>query len=166
MIQRARSGTPRNASSSQQNPDLLARKPHIMENRLSREWDLFEGGPTLPFEKRMHVSLCRKGIVYMNQTVHRMMGGPAAVRLYYNRELGQIALQPSIDRVAISFPVRQHGVKGWQVHAAPFCKHYGIRLDGTERFLEPEITGGVLKLSLGKTIRIAQRSKKKRITTT
>jgi hypothetical protein len=114
----------------------------------------------------MHVSLCRKGIIYLNQTVHRMMGAPAAVRLYYNRGVGQIALQPTIARQAISFPLRQHGNKGWQIHAAPFCKHYGIRLDTTERFLDPEITGGVLKLSLGKTIRIAQRSKKKRITTT
>ena len=159
MIQRARGGTPAERSTI---PTDAARKPHIMENRLSREWDLFEGGPTLPFEKRLHVSLCRKGIIYLNQTVHRQMGAPAAVRLYYNRERDQIALQPSIERVAISFPVRRHGDKGWLIHAAPFCKHYGIRIDGTERFLEPEITGGVLMLSLGKTIRITQRSKKKK----
>ena len=116
----------------------------------------------MPPAKRLHVSMCRRGIIYLNQTVYRMMGGPAAVRLYYNRERDQIALQPSIERVAISFPVRQIAAKGWLVRAAPFCKHYGIRLDATERFIQPEIENGVLKLSLGKTIRIQQRSKNKK----
>ena len=134
-----------------------------IENRLSREWDLYEGGPSVPFDKRLHASLAPRGNIYINQTLYQRMGKPVAARLYYNRERDQIAIQPAIERQAISFPVRQHSSGGVQIHAAPFCTHFGIRVDSTQRFVEPEIdAAGTLILSLRLTVRVAGKRRKRK----
>jgi hypothetical protein len=123
-----------------------------MQNRLDREWMLFEAGPSLPFGQRLTVSLNRRGIFLINPNLHRKLGKPAAMRLYYHPATQTIAMQPAIERQQCAFPLKPH-VGGYTINAAPFCAHFGIRTNGTERFTEPEIdASGTLKLDLTKTI--------------
>lgn len=55
-----------------------------------------------------------------------------------------------------AFPVKRKTSVGWRVNASPFCKHFGIRIDSTERFTNPEIRDGRLILNLGETVTIRQ----------
>jgi hypothetical protein len=132
-----------------------------MQNRLDREWMLFEAGPSLPFGQRLTVSLNRRGIFFINTNLYRKLGKPAAVRLYYHPPTQTIAMQPAIERQQAAFPLKPH-VGGFTITAAPFCAHFGIRTAGTERFTEPEIDpSGTLKLNLTKTVLTRGRQKRK-----
>ena len=51
---------------------------------------------------------------------------------------------------------------GYRINASPFCKHFGIRLDATERFTHPEIRDGKLMLKLGETVIVRQNRRKKK----
>jgi hypothetical protein len=55
-----------------------------------------------------------------------------------------------------AFPVLEKNISGYRINAAPFCRHYGIRLDTTVRFVGPEMNNGKLELKLAETISIAQ----------
>ena len=42
------------------------------------------------------------------------------------------------------------------IHASPFCRHFGIKLSTTERFVEAEIDNdGILHLDLRKTVTVS-----------
>ena len=51
-----------------------------------------------------------------------------------------------------AFPVKQHGRTGWRINAAPFCRHFGIRIDSTLKFVDPEIQGVKLLLKFSHVV--------------
>lgn len=55
--------------------------------------------------------------------------------------------------------------QGHRVNAAPFCRHFGIRVTATQRFITPEKIGDalILKLSETVTIKAASRSRKREV---
>ena len=106
-------------------------------NQLDGECEKFLGGPTVAYQERVHVTLNSRGMIFLNQKAHKMMGSPAAVYLYYNRVRDQIILEPAEAGASNAFLVRNFGANasGRCVRAAPFCKHFGIRVQGTVRFI-------------------------------
>ncbi len=123
---------------------------------MEREWEKFKGGPTVAKQNRLHVTMDRKGVIFMNGNMHRVLGKPAAVALYYNREKDMIAVEPANPRLEQNFPVRQKA-SGWVICASPFCRHFGIRLSATENFVRPDLDkAGVFLLSLGDTVTVAR----------
>ena len=67
-----------------------------------------------------------------------------------------IALEPAHHRFEENFQVinRQNG---WVIHASPFIVHHRIRIDGTERFIRPEITQeGQMTLNLRETVSVTR----------
>ena len=121
---------------------------------LDREWEKFRGGPTAANAERIRVTLNREGLIYMNAKAYAAFGRPKAVAIYYNREQDAIALEPAYPRFEENFQVvnRQNG---WIVHASPFCVHNRLRIDGTERFIRPEITQeGHMILNLRETVSV------------
>ena len=128
---------------------------------LERDFEKFDCGPNLPHNKRLHVTLRPKGDIFLNETVHRSLGRPQAVALYYCRDRYTIAIEPAYPRQPRNFPVIK-AQTGWRIRAAPFCRHYGIRLAETERFIAPEITeSGHLLLDLRRTIKVPTQKGKK-----
>lgn len=128
---------------------------------VDRKFEKYRGGPTVAAAERMYVTLGRTGRLFINRRVHQLMGRPQAVYLYFSRADDQIALEPSSPRLPESLPLIE-AKQGWRVNAAPFCRHFGIRLDTTEKFIRPEVEDGALILKLSETVTVAKLRGKKR----
>ena len=130
---------------------------------IDSEWEKFLGGPTKPPQQRLYATINRANRILFNDRIYRGLGKPEAVDLYFNRERDQIALQPTIARLETAFPVRGRGVGSREIYAGPFCQHYGIRIDATYRFIDPEISpDGRLILKLSQAVIVKRRPKRKR----
>ncbi len=129
--------------------------------RIDSDFEKFHGGPTLASRDRLHVTIGKKGLLYLNNNTHRLLGRPQAVYLHFNRAKEIIAVQPASPRMPEAFPVREKR-EGFSIHATPFFRHFGICIDRTERFIRPDINEeGALLLEL-KYMAIATRSPRKR----
>ncbi len=124
---------------------------------LDRKWEKFRGGPCggpNATQNVGRVTLNRKGLIYMNARMYTQFGRPKAVALYYSREDDAIAVQPAYERFAEHFQVMKKQT-GWAIHASTFCRHYGIRVPNTERFLRPDLNNeGILILALRETVTV------------
>ena len=52
--------------------------------------------------------------------------------------------------------------KGWRISAAPFCRHFGIQIDQTLKFVNPEVVGTELRLNLSETVSVARQPRRKK----
>jgi hypothetical protein len=129
---------------------------------ITRQDEKFMGGPIIAPQERMHITLNRKGMLFLNANAHRMIGKPFAVYLYYNRQLDRIVVESASQNFPETFPVKQFS-NGWKIHASPFCRHFGIKLDTTERFVHPDIdASGRLYLTLSNTVMVSLRTPRKK----
>lgn len=135
------------------------RKPLVklvmLNNPIEREFEKYRGGPTEDREVRVHVSLAPNGRMILNRKAYEMIGKPPAVNLYFSRASDVIAVEPaSSARLPESMPVIPNKATSVRVNAAPFCRHFNIRVDATSRFITPEIRNGRLLLKLAETVQI------------
>lgn len=118
----------------------------------AREWETFEGGPTPPQSERLHVTLSTRCILLMNRNTFEALGGPAAVKLMFDRSGRTIGVRPARDGEAKPFPLKPNPRDShFAVHAKPFCRHYDVIPERAVKFAEPWFDGGVLVLSLDRT---------------
>lgn len=120
-------------------------------NPLDRGWEKFKGGPTRTRADILYVTINSKGAINMNRRAHQALGEPAAVAVYYNREIDSIALEPAFERSNESFPVAEHQGR-FNIRISPFCRHHNIKVPMTVRFVRPEIRDGRLILGLRETV--------------
>lgn len=121
---------------------------------LDREWEKYAGGPFVPYNERIHVTLGDRGKLLLNRNTHRLLGSPKRVLLYFNRAKHTIGVRPAHERLAEALPVREMN-ESFVIYAGAFCRHFGIRLTTTERFTHPEFTPeGLLTLNLSETVTI------------
>lgn len=133
-----------------------------MAATLDRKYEKFLGGPTQSPETRVHVSMDGRGVITFNATCYKLLGKPTAANLYFSRADDMIAVEPvDSPRLPTAFPFRPNSTARY-LNAAPFCRHFGIKLDSTQRFTSPEFRDGALHLKLSETVTIkrAQRGKK------
>jgi len=124
---------------------------------MDRDYEKFRGGANKPTSERIHVTLSPRGFIAMNKNCFALIGKPPAVYLYYSREKDNIAIEPVANpRLAESFPVTQKRESGWTIRASPFCRHFGIRVDTTTKFVSPDIRDGKLILKLSETVSVAR----------
>ena len=129
---------------------------------LDREWEKFSGGPNKPNRDRIHITINKTGLIYINGNGHRMLGRPEAVQLFFNRPKDKIALKPAHARLSDAFPVKEKSGY-YLVHASPFCRHYGIKFGTTEKFVLPDIDDdGILHLDLTRTVTVSGKNPKRR----
>ena len=93
--------------------------------------------------------------------MYRRLGKPDAVFLNYSRERDIIAVEPTSPRFNASFPVVANPMN-YRINAAPFCRHYGIKIDIQLKFIDPEITGEALYLDLKHTVSVGRKKRKKK----
>ncbi|MEP6847420.1 MAG: hypothetical protein ABI999_01100 [Acidobacteriota bacterium] len=125
---------------------------------LDRKWEKFQGGPAGAGELR--VTINSRGMIYLNRKAYQVFGNPQAVALYYGRENDSIAIEPAYPRFAENFKVVKKQ-EGWGIHASTFCRHFGIRVVSTQRFLRPNLTNeGQFILGLRETVIVGGRKRK------
>lgn len=130
---------------------------------MDREFEKFRGGPTQSKAERIYVTLDSRGVLSMNKNLHRILGKPVAAFLHYSRASDVIAVEPLDNpRLAEAFPVHERSGGGWRINTSPFCKHFGIRLDTTERFISPDIRDGKLMLKLRETVTVKNLRRRKK----
>ena len=115
----------------------------------------------MPVKDRVHVTLNYKGRILLNRKAHSLLKHPEAVFLHYSRANDTIAIQPASPRLPAAFPVRPKEAY-FVIHASPLCRHYGIRITTTEKFVHPEFDNGILLLKLGETITVSGCRKRRR----
>lgn len=130
---------------------------------MDRDFEKFRGGPTQSTLDRLHVTINKENVIGFNSKLYRLLGRPPAVYLYFSRARDTIAIEPLSDpNLPEAFPVREKSTVGWRVNASPFCKHFGIRIDSTERFIAPDIREGKLFLNLSETVTVRQNRRKRK----
>ena len=133
-----------------------------MTHTIDRKYEKFLGGPTQAPETRLHVSMDKRGVITINATCYKLLGKPVAANLYYSRADDMIAIEPvHSSRLPTAFPFRQNSSARY-LNAAPFCRHFRIKLDATQRFLSPEVRDGALHLKLSETVTITREVRKKK----
>src|SRR5688500_12394471 len=126
------------------------------------EWEKFLGGPTKSPAIRMHATLTSQYRIHLNRNLYQRLGNPEAVCLYFNREQQMIAVQAASPRLNEAFPVGTLYSKTTRyIPAATFCRHYGIRVNETHRFLDPHFApDGKLILNLNETVIVSRKRRK------
>jgi len=124
-------------------------------------WEKFNGGPTPPPDKRVHVTLSAKGVILFNRNAFKLLGSPRAACLYFNKADSKIGVSSAHPQYAGAFPVRDKG-HYFLINAIPFCRHYGIRVDRTQQFVRPDIDNdGILHLDLTTTVTVGRVTRKR-----
>lgn len=132
-------------------------------NMIDRQCEKFMGGPTVPYAERVHVTIKSDGTIFLNQKAHKMMGRPIAVYLYFNRPKDLIILEPTqATRGSAAFLLKDAGHSARLIYANPFCKHFGIKIEGTQRFIDPDVdAAGRMYLKLYETVTVTRGPRKK-----
>lgn len=122
-------------------------------------WEEFNAGPTPPRNERLHVTLSPKNIILLNGNMHERLGSPEAVVLLFDKVNSIIGVNPAPPSLPNAFPVKEKGRGRHRlIRATPFCRHYGIKLDSTTAFVDPQIDeDGVLRLDLRTTTKLGRR---------
>ena len=130
--------------------------------QMIEEWEEFEAGPTPPRSERIHVTLNKRNVILLNGNIHEKLGSPEAVIFLFDKVNSIIGINPASPNMSNAFPVKQKGRGRHRlIRATPFCKKYGIMLDGTMAFLNPEIDDdGVLRLDLKATTPATRRGRR------
>lgn len=122
---------------------------------MARQFEKFMDGPFIPSRGRMHITLNDKGVFQMNRKVFEALGKPAAAVLFFEKSTGVIGISSAHERLREAFPVNKKQNMYWTINAIPFCRHFGIRIDGTEAFNDPELDDkGIMHLDLRSTRRV------------
>ena len=129
---------------------------------MDRNLEKFRGGPNKPAQFRMRVTLNKTNVLSFNQNTYHELGKPPAAYLYFSRTRDLIAVEPVHSlNLPEAFPILTKSSSGFRINAAAFCRHFGIQVDRTLRFIDPEIRDGKLELKLANTVSVAQVRRKK-----
>ncbi|MEP7076332.1 MAG: hypothetical protein ABI878_11035 [Acidobacteriota bacterium] len=128
---------------------------------MDREFEKFAGGPNEAIAKRIHVTITPAKLIRLNRNMYEQMGKPSAVHLGYSRTRDVIAIEEASPRLSDSFPVLPNRC-AWRINAAPFCRHFGISIDTTLKFIRPDLEGNTLLLNLRETISVGSRKRRKK----
>lgn len=122
-------------------------------------WEEYDMGPTKARAERIHATINRKNTILINGNLHTRLGNPEAVKLLFDRVNSVIGIVAVPATLANSFPVTVPAAGRHRlIRATPFCRHFGISIDSTTYFREPEIDDqGILRLDLKNTAMIRRR---------
>ena len=67
---------------------------HCVVKIMEREFEKFRGGPTLPPQAFLYVSITKQNLIGMNAFCYRELGKPPAVNLYFSRARDVIMIEP------------------------------------------------------------------------
>ena len=130
---------------------------------MDRTYETFLGGATKPSQSKINVTISPQNVIAMNANCYRLLGKPEAVKLAFSREQHTIAIVPCSPRFNEAFPVKPKSTSGWRIQAAPFCRHFGIKIDTTIGFRDAyKDEHGALLLDLRKVANAAYNGPKQK----
>lgn len=123
-----------------------------------RYWDEFFGGPNLPSDKRMHITMSKLGNILLNARTYENLGQPEAAILLYDKRNSVIGVRPASVDVGHAFHFkRRPKLKHRVIQAIPFCRHHNIKVNRTIAFPEATIDpDGTLLLDMHTAIEIGR----------
>ena len=126
---------------------------------INRHWSIFEGrayGRSRSDELR--VTLGQRHVFYLNKAAYEVLGRPTAVELRYDGNRRIIGMRRCDPRVRNAFTVKPHSTGNYRkIHAAAFCRHYRLRIEGTNLFDAADFTHeGILELPMSSMITIGR----------
>jgi hypothetical protein len=124
-------------------------------------FEIFRGGPNEAISKRLYVTISPANLILLNRNIYIQMGRPEAVHLGFDRARDIIAIEPANPRFNDTFPLVANP-SNWRINAAPFCRHFGIRIDTTLKFICPELVGNTLHLKLREVVSVARTKRRKK----
>lgn len=129
---------------------------------MATHWEVFKGGPTRPENQDFAVTINSKHVLNFNKYAIKRLGAPEAVLLMFDKKESVIGVARSTLADKHAFPVKpKGGGLNYVVHTAPFCRHFNILIERTERFDDPQLDAqGVLRLDLKATHDVSNRRKK------
>jgi hypothetical protein len=107
------------------------------EVKTESEWEKYIGGPAETTLNRLHATINKKRKILLNANLYRKCNRPAAVFLSYNRRRNLIAIERADPNSTDAFPVRTNR-NCYEIMASSFCRHFGIKIDSTLKFLRPK----------------------------
>ena len=117
----------------------------------------FEGRQTVAGRDAIRVSLNSKKVFVLNPKAHAALGHAEAVRLFFDEGRKVIGMRAATAELPNAFSLKRGGGGRHQVVlAAPFCTHFGISVEGTVKFLNPEMDGDMLTLDITKTVNVTR----------
>ena len=127
-----------------------------------RQFEKFTDGPWVSSVTRPHVTLNSRGQLVFNRMVNKMLGSPRAVVFYFDKATSVIGISSAQPMLTEAFPVISKQTH-FYVNAITFSRHYGIHIEGTEAFLDPELDEkGILHLDLRRTRTVYGGKRKKK----
>ena len=130
---------------------------------MTRNWVEFDEGPKATSRDSKYVSINQDGEILMNRHTYHELNEPAAVVILFDSGTYTIGLRPASPLTPNAFPIRQKGKHGnRQVAVRPFVERHELKLNGTARFLTPEIEEGILVLELRRTANVSRRKNSNR----
>ena len=126
---------------------------------INRHWTTFEGrayGRSATHEIR--VTLNYSGQINLNKAAYDVMGQPAAVELSFDGNRRIIGIKTADIRRRNAFPLKPVSSGRYRtIRAAAFCRHFRLRLEGTNLFDAAEFTPeNILELPLDSMITIGR----------
>ena len=130
---------------------------------MATHWQSYRGGPTKAPASVVNISINSKSVITLNRKAHDLLKGAESALLVFDEKNSIIGLIASDSRNAEAFPIRQKNSCSWVVNAAPFCRHFRISVERTERFDDPELDNeGILRLDLKRTHNVSLKTRTQR----
>lgn len=114
-----------------------------------------------PHWSGVYVTINREGTIVLNRVAYRRMGEPTAFLILFDRVNNRIALKPTALAMKHAYRAGKYGKHGGRrVRAFRLLTEFGIKIDETLEFKDPEIDyDGQLILDL-RTARVSPRARK------
>ena len=128
---------------------------------MATHWQTYRGGPTKPWHKVVCISIDRNCAITLNRQAQAMLNYAEAVKLLFDEKDSIIGLLPSSPRDPEAFSLQTKNLTNRVIYATPFCRHFRISVDRTERFVDPELDNeGILRLDLKRTRNVSVRKRR------
>ncbi len=115
-------------------------------------WKTYRGGPTKAPATVVNISINSKNVITLNRQAYELISRAESAVLLFDDKNSVIGIVPANHKNAEAFPVRPKNEGNWIINAAPFCRHFRISVDRTERFDDPQVDNeGILHLDLKRT---------------
>jgi hypothetical protein len=127
------------------------------------QWTILPKGDIPAHWSGVYVSLNRHGRIAMNRVAYSRAGEPAAFQILFDKVNSRIALKPTALSMKHAYPATKKGRHGGRIICAfRLLKEFGIKIDETIEFKDPEVDyDGQLILDL-RTARVSPRGRKPR----
>lgn len=129
------------------------------------KWEEFEDGQMYMTKDRIHVTINRKGKLYLNRNAIAALGNPDGVSLLYDKRQATIGVRASPLNRRSAFVLRKKKPTdqiGRVICMGNFCRRHNIRPSGTIFFTSPQLTNdGILVLDLNDVREVEHRGKRR-----